>query len=308
MRKTFFVLGMQKKFYNFAIIGLGMVGTAIGHLLSRSGHKICAVSDKSAAALKRALPYTGGKIHRDPRKAVVNADAVLITTTDDNIMAACNDIADRQLLQGKFVFHMSGAGGLDLLDAARKSGASIACIHPVQSFSSIDNAIRNIPGSVFGVTAAAKTKKQAGLIVRDLHGIPVNVSPDQKPLYHAAACFASNYLVALLNVVETIYASIGINETNARKAYMPLIAGTLKNIEASGATKALTGPIARGDASTIRKHLATIKKTLPQYTALYSALGLITTEIAKKKGTLNSEQMNIINNLLKGATCNEHTS
>lgn len=308
MRKAFFIWVMKnKKTYNFAIIGLGKVGTAIGYLLNKSGHKIIAVSDTSSAAMKNALLYTGGKAFRDPKKAVMEADCILIATPDDIIASACNEIADSKLIKDKFVFHMSGAGGLDLLDTAKKAGAVIASIHPVQSFSSIDTAIKNIPGSIFGVTADKKAKRQAQAIVRDLKGIPISISPDQKPLYHAAACFASNYLVSLLNVVETIYESIGISNTNAQKAYLPLIYGTLKNVEISGSIQALTGPIARGDTGTIKKHITAINNTQPQYSSIYSALGLATTDIAQKKGTLSSKQAKIINDLLKGVVDYEHS-
>ena len=152
-----------------------------------------------------------------------------------------------------------------------------------------------------------KLKNKPEIIVRDLSGIPIFISPAQKPLYHAAACFASNYLVSLLNVVESIYESIGISKTNARKAYLPLIYGTLKNVENAGSIQALTGPIARGDAGTIKKHIAAIGKTQPQYSSLYSALGLVTTDIARKKGTLSSKQAKIINDLLKGVIDYEHS-
>ena len=307
MWKTFFIWKMKNKnSYNFAIIGLGKVGTAIGHLLNKAGHKIISVSDKSPAALQTALPYTGGEAFSDPKKAVIGADIILITTPDDIIAAACNEIADPELVEGKLVFHMSGAGGLDLLDGAKNAGASVASIHPLQSFSSIDTAIDNIPGSIFGITAEKKIQELAGIIVHDLNGTPVFISPEQKPLYHAAACFASNYLVSLLNVVEVIYESIGINRENAQKAYLPLVYGTLKNIEKSGSIEALTGPIARGDAGTIKKHIAAIEVTQSQYAPLYSVLGLITIDIARKKGTLSSKQEKIINNLLKGVIDNEH--
>lgn len=293
--------------YNFAIIGAGKVGTAVGHLLKKAGHRIVAVYDKSASATKKSLPYTGGKAFCDSRKAASEADIILITTPDDTISKACSAIAIPELIDGKFVFHMSGAGGVDLLDAARKSGACIAAIHPVQSFSSVKTAIRNLPGSVFGISADGKAKKQAVKIVRDLKGIPVFISSGQKPLYHAAACFASNYLVALLHVVELIYESVGINKVNARKAYLPLVYGTLKNIEASGTVEALTGPIARGDISTIEKHIKAIKKTHPGHSSLYSILGILTANIARKKGTMSLKQANIIKSLLKGVNKDEHS-
>jgi predicted short-subunit dehydrogenase-like oxidoreductase (DUF2520 family) len=308
LRETFFILFMKKKpYYNFAIIGMGVVGTAIGHLLNKAGHKVVAICDKSTESLDNALLYTGGKTYLSACKSITDADCVLITTPDDLILKICKEISRSKIIAGKFVFHMSGAGGLDLLEPAKKSGAFIASIHPVQSFSSIDNAIKNIPSSVFGITAEKKAEKTAKQIVTDLCGIPFSISARQKPLYHAAACFASNYLVSLLYAVESIYRSVGINKTNAQRAYLPLVYGTLQNIEKSGSVQALTGPISRGDSGTVQKHINALKNSLPQYLPLYTELGLLTTEIARKKKTLNSRQAIIISNILKGAIDHEHT-
>jgi predicted short-subunit dehydrogenase-like oxidoreductase (DUF2520 family) len=295
----------KRHFNNFAIIGAGMVGTAIGFLLKKAGYKVIAITDKSPAALKRALPYTGGKAFRKPREAAQKADCILITTPDDAISSACEEIALCQVIKGKFVFHMSGAGELDLLESAKKAGAAVASIHPLQSFSSIDQAIKNIPGSYFGITADKKAQQSAKNIIRDLGGIPLLISSDQKPLYHAAACFASNYLVSLMNTVESIYQAIGLNEKDAKTAYLPLVYGSLKNIEKSGSIPSLTGPIARGDFGTIKKHISAINKNLPQFSSLYSSLGLITVKVAQQKGTLNTRQAKTMNSILKGAK-NEH--
>jgi predicted short-subunit dehydrogenase-like oxidoreductase (DUF2520 family) len=300
-------LNMKKSnLYNFAIIGTGMVGTAIGFLLKKAGHKVISIYDKSPAALKRTIPYTGGKACLKPLEALQKADCILITTPDDAIASACQDIALSPSIKDKFIFHMSGAGGLDLLDAAKKAGALVASIHPLQSFSSIDQAIENIPGSYFGITADRKAETLAKKIVRDLGVIPIVISSNQKPLYHAAACFASNYLVTLMNVVESIYKSIGIHEKDAKKAYLPLVYGSLKNIENSGAVSALTGPIARGDCGTVKKHMEAIHKNLPRYSALYSNLGLSTMEIARLKGTLKAEDYKKMHAILKGAN-HEHS-
>lgn len=298
---------MKKQPLNtFAIIGAGMVGTAIGFLLKKAGYKVIAIADQSPAALKRALPYTGGKAFRKPREAVQGSDCILITTPDDAIPSACHEIALCPAIKGKFVFHMSGAGGLDLLESAKKSGSFTASIHPLQSFSSIDQAIKNIPGSYFGITADKRAQLPAKKIIRDLGGIPLFISSEQKPLYHAAACFASNYLVSLMNVVESIYQAIGLNEKDAKKAYLPLVYGSLKNIEKSGSISSLTGPIARGDFGTIKKHISAINKNLPQYSSLYSSLGLITVKVAQQKGTINVLQAKKMNAILKGVK-NEHT-
>ena len=297
----------NKHLNNFAIIGAGMVGTAIGSLLKKAGYEIVAIADKSAAALQRTQPYTSGKSYRKPQEVLRETDCILITTPDDIILSICRDIAQSPLIKGKYIFHMSGAGGLDLLEPAKKAGAAVGSIHPLQSFSSIDNAIQNIPSSYFGITADAKAVKVAEAIVLALGGIPIYITAKQKPLYHAAACVASNYLVSLLNVVESIYQSIGISEKDAKKAYLPLIYGSLKNIEISGSIQALTGPIARGDSGTIQKHVDAINADLPQYASLYSSLGLVTVNLARKKGTLNSRQAKQISDILKGVTYHELT-
>jgi predicted short-subunit dehydrogenase-like oxidoreductase (DUF2520 family) len=103
-----------------------------------------------------------------------------------------------------------------------------------------------------------------------------------------------------MNTVESIYQAIGLNEKDAKKAYLPLVYGSLRNIENSGSIPSLTGPIARGDSGTIKKHISAINKNLPQYSSLYSSLGLIAVKVAQKKGTLNNRKAKEINAILKG--------
>ena len=277
-----------------------MVGTAIGTLLSKAGYKLTAWSDLSSMHLKRARSYVKAPGFHDTRQAVSLADIILITTPDDRILTVCTEIAGLTSLKGKKVFHMSGAGGLDLLLPAKRSGALIASIHPLQSFSTIDGAIASIPGSYFGITAAKGAKKISTDIVRNLSGHPLFITPEQKPLYHAAACVASNYLVSLMSVVESISLSIGISAKDARKAYLPLVYGSLKNIENQGSAGALTGPIARGDVGTVRKHLDAFSMNLPHYIAFYRELGKLTVKLAEQKGTLSSQKAENILSLFKG--------
>ena len=294
---------MKKKKHSltFAVVGAGMVGTAIGFLLEKAGHNVAAIADLSAAHLKRATSYLRVPGFHHPAQAAARADCILITTPDDRIASVCGEIAAAPGIQGKKVFHMSGAGGLDLLAAAARAGALTASIHPLQSFSSIDGAIASIPGSYFGVTADAGVKRLAADIVRDLRGIPIPISAQQKPLYHAAACIASNYLVSLMSVVESIYLSIGFSEKDARRAYLPLVYGSLKNIENQGCPNALTGPIARGDSGTVQKHIDAMARHLPDFASMYAHMGAIAVKLAREKGTLSAAQAKEILEMLKGA-------
>jgi len=288
---------------SIAIVGLGKVGTAVGHLLRGAGYEITAVADLSEDALERGVGYTGGIASNDPLQAALPAQAIFITTPDDLIESVCEEIArGGGFGPGKRVVHMSGAGGLGLLEAARASGSQVVTIHPLQSFVDIEGVIESIPGSTFSITAEGEVRDWAMQIVRDLGGTPFFVSDNDKPLYHAAACMASNYLVTLMNMVEGIYRHLGMEGDEAIRSFWPLVRGTLANIESRGTERSLTGPIARGDIGTIRKHLKVLRETMPGLLDIYREMGLRAVEIGMKNTTLSDDRAEEIRSLLKGVS------
>jgi len=291
---------------SIAIIGLGKVGTAVGFLLNASGYDVIAVSDTSAEALARGVKYTKGTACSDPSHAAALAETIIITTHDDAIKPACDRLAtDNAITPGMQVVHMSGAGGLDLLESARERGAATASIHPIQAFADVTSAIENIPGSTFGITAQDEMRSWAVQFVRDLDGTPFFVSEADKPLYHAAACIASNYLVTLMNIVVTVYQALGLSPDEATNAFWPLVKGTVKNMEDHGPVTALTGPIARGDVGTIGKHIRAFETSLPEILDIYCQLGIFTVDVGLQKQSLAKEKAEQIKLLLLGGHLDE---
>lgn len=287
--------------FRIAIIGLGKVGTAMAVLLRRSGYPLAAIYDVSPEAREQAASATGAPVASGAAEAASRGDAVFITTGDDRILPVCREIADGQgFRKGQMAIHMSGAGGLDLLQPAREAGADRASIHPMQAFADSAMALQNLPGSAFGVTADAPARDRAVRIVEDLGGSPFFIAEEDKALYHAAACMASNYLVTLIRQVETVYESIGMDREAAIKAFWPLIGGTLRNIETMGTVQALTGPVARGDAGTIDKHFQAFREKLPQLLETYCTLGKQTVELAREKGSLSPEQAERLHSIFSG--------
>jgi predicted short-subunit dehydrogenase-like oxidoreductase (DUF2520 family) len=283
-----------------AILGLGKVGTAVGYLLRSAGYNIVAVAGRSIEKIHQGMTYTGGELFTDFAAAASTADCILITTSDDAIASVCHEICQRGVIQpGKKVIHMSGAGGLDLLSPAAKAGAFIASIHPLQSFASVEGAIKSIPGSSFGITADKEIRDWSAQLVRDLGGTPFTLADEAKPLYHAAACLASNYLTTLIHTVETLYQSLGFAPDEALRAFWPLVRGTLQNIEDKGTVQALTGPIARGDASTVAKHIEALRESFPALLPLYCTLGNETISLGLKKKTLDPDAAEILKKLLE---------
>jgi len=287
-----------------AIVGAGKVGTAVGYLLRSAGFAVVAVADRSPSAVEKSLSYTGGKPYTLPSEAAKEANIIIITTPDDEIAGICATLSKSGAISpGDKVVHMSGAGGLDLLESARRSGALVASIHPIQSFADIEGAIENLPGSTFGITAQQEIIDWSEELVLILGGTPFLVAESDKPLYHAAACMASNYLTTLMHTVETLYTSFGLTREEALRAFWPLVRGTMKNIERQGTVSALTGPIARGDSGTIRKHLAAFSLKLPQYLRLYQELGVLTVDLGLEKKSLSAERAEALKRLLQGG-CN----
>jgi len=273
-----------------AILGPGKVGTAVGFLLRSAGYHITALAGRSGKSCRRALPFTGGKIYPSVIEAASQALCILITVSDDAIQSVCDAVAKGASLKGKKVIHMSGAGGLELLKSARDAGAYVGSIHPIQSFADVRGAIENIPGSTFGITVEDRIRTWAVRFVRDLGGRPFLVSESDRPLYHAAACLASNYLVTLMHAAEEIYLSLGLSPEKAVRAFWPLVKGTIRNIESKGTVQSLTGPIARGDIGTVEKHLGAFQHDLETLIDFYCRTGLLTVDVALKKGTISPER------------------
>ncbi|MGO9137445.1 MAG: Rossmann-like and DUF2520 domain-containing protein [Syntrophales bacterium] len=283
-----------------AILGLGKVGRAVGFLLRQAGYRIVAVASRSKASLTQGIVYTGGKSYLNFSEAARAANCIIIATSDDAIAHVCKEISrEGGIKPGAKVIHMSGAGGLDLLESAEACGAHVACIHPLQSFPDVDSAVRNIPGSTFGITSSDEIKEWSAQVVRDLGGVPFFISDADKPLYHAAASIASNYLTTLIHMVEEIYQSLGLNREETIRAIWPLVMGTIANIETKGTVQALTGPVARGDAGTVRKHVDALRQKLPALLQAYSALGILTADLGLRKKTLSPKTARLIKKILK---------
>lgn len=271
-----------------AIIGAGIVGTAVAGILESKTYNIAAVSSRSQESLDRAGAYVSAPLSTDPAAAARGAQLIIITTPDDMIQSVCETIAaEGGFSPGDIVLHMSGALQLSVLTAAEEAGALTGSIHPMQTFADIDGAIASLPGTIFGVTAVGEALAAANEIVEALGGEPYGIEDADKPIYHAAACAVSNYLVALMDYAESLYGSIGLPAETARKAYLPLLRGTVANIARKGPAGALTGPISRGDVGTVRRHVEAINVSAPWAGSIYGKMGVYTIGVALKKGTIS---------------------
>ena len=289
-----------------AIIGAGRVGSSVGFLLKRAGYAVTAVAARTAAAAEQAVAFIGGgEPLADVIKAASRAEIVFITTPDRDIREVCDTISTNDgLKSGSLIVHMSGAHSLELLNAARTTGSYRAVIHPLQSLASREQGIKNLPGSYFRIEADPEALKMAKEIVRALGGIELvmpkwSSDKESAALYHAGAVVVSNYFVALVDYGLKFYQALGADKKDALKAVLPLIRGTLDNIETLGIPDALTGPIMRGDTQTVRDHLDAMQKRTPELMGLYKELARQTVSVARNKGSITREKAEELLDLAK---------
>lgn len=280
------------------IIGAGSLGTALPLLLSGRGVKIAGIAGRS---LSPSLRKTAAKLHAppfaDPRQAAATGDLILLAVPDDAIQTLCQTISEGGIKRGGLVGHFSGALPSSILSSAQKSGGIIFSLHPIGSFPSPALALERLQRIPWTFEGMREALPYARALVTLLGGSLAIISKEAKPLYHAACCIASNYLVTLLSLAGTLLQKGGMRE-DSHTLLLPLVEGTLGNIEEAGPVAALTGPLSRGDEATIRLHLSLLKKHAPELLPLYSSLGVATLELVKKQRILPARRVRALKELL----------
>jgi len=279
-----------------AIIGAGRLGSTFGRLLANAGYRIVAVTARTKRSAAFAARFIGaGAAMTNVAKATAGAAIVLITTPDRTIREVCERIArGGGLRPGVLVIHASGAQTRELLVAAQEVGALRAVIHPLQSVPSRERGIVNVPGSFFRIEADPGALRCVRALVRALGGCELVLprwksDPESAALYHAGAVAASNSLVALLDFAARHLQVLGADRRQALQALLPLVRGTLENVERLGIPGALTGPIARGDVQTVAGHVAALRQRAPELLELYRVLARQTIPLALEQGGLTDQ-------------------
>ncbi|MGA9048602.1 MAG: DUF2520 domain-containing protein [Dehalococcoidia bacterium] len=278
-------------------IGAGVTGTALASELYRCGYHISSVYSRSpSSSMRLASRVQGCAVYHKPQDVADNASIVFITTPDDII----EDIASGlKWHAGQTVVHCSGVHSTEILESAHKYGAFTCCLHPLQTFANIEEAIHNISGSTFALEGDEPAMAAGRLMAAAMKGTIITLKPGDKVLYHAAAVTLSNYLVTLMKTAADFWQSFGIPQDEAVKALLPLLKGTVNNIERVGIPDCLTGPIARGDVRTVEKHVNALRKEHPELLEIYRVLGLKTLPIALTKGHIGLEIAEEIRELLQ---------
>jgi predicted short-subunit dehydrogenase-like oxidoreductase (DUF2520 family) len=261
------------------IVGAGRAGLGLGLALRRARVTVAGVHSRHDREMPAGLRLTLGPI--PPWLASVGV--IVLAVRDDALGALVQDLARSGGVGRRHtVLHLSGALTRGVLAPLGEAGAATGSMHPLMTVSQEPaEAARHFRGAAFVLEGDLEAVGIADALVRRLGGVPLTLAPEAKPLYHAGAVFASNYLVTLLAEALHLLSDAGIGREAALAALLPLARATLDNVAAAGPAGALTGPIARGDVATVRRHLA----ALPHRDAeVYRALGRETLRLAVEAG------------------------
>jgi len=186
-----------------------------------------------------------------------NADLVILCVPDEAIAAVA-----RSLPTGPWIAHVSGATPLSALAPhARRFG-----LHPLQTFTR-SRGPEQIDGAWAAVTAETDDARARGWWLAERLGLrPFDLKDEERVLYHAGAVVASNFLVTLHRAARALFERAGAPP----EALLPLMRRTMDN------GFELTGPIARGDWSTVEAHLAAIRSRAPELESFYQAVAKAT--------------------------------
>jgi predicted short-subunit dehydrogenase-like oxidoreductase (DUF2520 family) len=201
----------------------------------------------------------------------IHADLTWFCVSDTAIPEAAARLEGWADWRGKVALHSSGAFGSDALSALRKRGAKVASVHPMMTF------VRGSRPSLCGVAFAIEGDRQAAEVARkvvsDLGGHPFAIKQSDKAAYHAWGMFASPLLTALLAAGERVAVSAGVQKKFVKSRALPILRQTLANYAGLSAAESFSGPIARGDVETVKKHLSVLQ-ALPELREIYVALAL----------------------------------
>ena len=275
-------------------IGAGKVGCSFGLFLKKREFQIVGYASQSMESASYAANLTDSSA-LSFNELIKQSNYIFITTPDDRIEDVWNHMLDFDL-RDKKVFHMSGCLSSSIFTNSGENGVLGYSLHPLYSFA--DKKSSDLGEVVFSIEGDHISGIHAFLDQSNIRYFVLDKK--KKALYHAAAVFVSNYVVALAKIGEDLLLESGLDKELSIDGTLPLMESALFNMKKKGINHALTGPIIRGDLNTIQKHI----EELPTYKEIYKRLGLVALQIGSETGDLSDKKTEEIYQILR-SDCNE---
>jgi len=262
------------------IIGPGRAGVGLALALVQAGYTV-RLHGRRKKTVPKPLELTVGAAD-EPPAWVAQAGVLILAVRDDAIFPLAEALVRAEAVRAdQVVLHLSGVLGQEALAPLVPSRAALGSLHPLQTISDPATAPARLEGTWAAVEGMPRAVQAAEGIAQELGMRPFRLSGKQKAIYHAGAVFASNYFVVVEAIAQRLLRHAGLSDAEAWQALRPLVEGTFENLTRQEPKDALTGPVARGDEATIRRHLESLTR---DDALLYRALGRAALELAEKGG------------------------
>ncbi|MGE0229167.1 MAG: Rossmann-like and DUF2520 domain-containing protein [Dehalococcoidia bacterium] len=251
------------------LLGAGRLAASLGAALTEAGYRIEGVASRrpeSARRLSSSLAPSVAPL--SSQELVERCDLVFVTVPDAAVTSVASSVDWRS---AQAVVHCSGALGLTALAGAAARGAAVGCFHPLQSFPALEGDASRFRGIACGIEASGDLSLVLESVAARTGASVVRLEGVDRAAYHAAAVFASNYVVSLMAAARRAWTEAGLPADAARPSLAPLLKGAADNVSRHELREALTGPVARGDVETVRRHLVALGDS--GLAALYRELG-----------------------------------
>ena len=283
------------------IIGSGRVGRTLGALLQRA--QLCTVQDVLSAEVATAVAAVAfigagravrilGDLHAANLWLLTPPDAAIAST-------AAALAATGRVRHGDVAFHCSGSLPSGILAPLAAAGAQVASAHPLKSFADPATAVQTFAGTHCAAEGDAAALAVLTPLFEQLGARVAVIDPAGKTLYHAASVLVCNDLTALLEAGLRVYEKAGIDRATAQAMMEPLVRETLDNVFALGTTRALTGPVARGDADVLARQLAALHALDARIAEAYRALNQVALDLARAQGSASASALDAVAKVLQ---------
>lgn len=274
-----------------AIVGAGALGRVLARRLAQRGYAVTAILSRERASARALADEVGASVGSDDGANLpFDVQGVMVCVPDDAIPAVASSLADLPRDWGStIVGHTAGALAADALAPLAAVGAATLSFHPMQTFTP-ESAPSAFDGIYVGLEGDPDAVQFGAQLASDLGARAIRIPTEAKTRYHLAAALASNGLVALMGMVNEIFASAGIDPDDGTALVQALVENTQANIGARGPEGALTGPAARGDLGTVTAHLEALATHLPHLLPAYVALTNEMVRLAMRSGQLDANR------------------
>ncbi len=269
------------------IIGAGRVGCSMAkYITTCTGyHTITGFYDCNKQYAQQAADFCNTKAFNSLTDLTRSSDTLFLTVSDSQITTVWECI-DKALIKNKIICHFSGSLSSDVFAGATGYGTYCGSVHPVYAFSDRFNSYKGLNSAVFTVQGDSVFLQNISALLTQLGNKVCVIDKNSKVLYHTAMSMASNQLLGLLDAVVNMLKDCGFSQEQAYSALTPLMADNLQTALQNNVDYALTGPIERGDVSTVQAHLNAINSEQKE---IYKALGKQVLNVAKNKNSNNQQ-------------------